>query len=460
MGTEPLLFIADPELIKQVLIKDFSHFINRANPPTYHEYISQTLLLAKDEQWRRLRTITSPAFTSGKLRGMHHLISKCINKLENYLDRLIDQGGVMNTREVVRGFTIDVIASTSFATETNANDDRTDQDRDPLVINAKKMFEFNPARMIALFTLPKFVLDLFGITSFFEPKPLDFFVDLSKHILKARKSQIQTVKNRTDLVQLMLDASVDESELDNDDYDKLIANEKDEVDSIKEEMDLKSKRKTLTESEIIANCIIFFVAGFETTSATISHCIFELAHHPIVQDRLYAEIMASVEQFDDRQDSGKYFDTVLTAIPYLEAVIKETLRRYPPVMLISRVCNTDNYQLGSIRLDRNRIVAIPINAVHNDPEFYPDPTIFNPDRFMPENRHRLTPYTNLAFAAGPRNCAGMRFAYQEVKLCLAQLVQRYRFAPTPSTPTKPQFVKGISLLNSLPFPIKVYQRTK
>ena len=104
------------------------------------------------------------------------------------------------------------------------------------------------------------------------------------------------------------------------------------------------------------------------------------------------------------------------------------------------------------------MVAIPVSAVHHDPSYYPEPYRFNPDRFMPENKHKLIPYTYLPFGAGPRNCVGMRFAYQEIRLCLAAIVLRYKFGLTPETPAKLSFTKGNSLLNTNPFIVKVEKR--
>ena len=115
-------------------------------------------------------------------------------------------------------------------------------------------------------------------------------------------------------------------------------------------------------------------------------------------------------------------------------------------------------KLGGISLDKGVLIEIPTMAVHHNPDYYPEPERFNPDRFMPENKHLLVPYTFIPFAQGPRNCIGMRFAYQEVKLCLAKIVQRYHFHVTPKTPNKLVFTKGSPLMSATPFPIKVTRR--
>jgi len=127
-GNQPVLTILDHELIKQVLVKDFHLFVNRQKLTSTHEIWGRNLFNMESEDWKRVRAITSPSFTSGKLRGMNSLMNRCIDKLNAYLDNLCTKGGgVLKTKEIVSGFTIDVIASTSFATETNANDDRSNK---------------------------------------------------------------------------------------------------------------------------------------------------------------------------------------------------------------------------------------------------------------------------------------------------------------------------------------------
>ena len=130
----------------------------------------------------------------------------------------------------------------------------------------------------------------------------------------------------------------------------------------------------------------------------------------------------------------------LTRLSYLDAVVSETLRLHTPVIRINRKCNED-YKISklSLTLPKGSGIQIPLYAIHHNPHFYPDPFKFNPDRFLPENRHKLIPYTYLPFAAGPRNCIGMRFALMEAKLALAKVVLRYRLFRTTNTSVPLQF---------------------
>jgi cytochrome P450 len=79
------------------------------------------------------------------------------------------------------------------------------------------------------------------------------------------------------------------------------------------------------------------------------------------------------------------------------------------------------------------IVQCNVEGIHHDPEYYPNPDRFDPERFMPENRHKLIPYTFLPFGIGPRNCVGMRFALMEAKTAIAHIITKFRFIRTANT---------------------------
>ena len=179
---------------------------------------------------------------------------------------------------------------------------------------------------------------------------------------------------------------------------------------------------------MLAQAWVFFVAGYETTATTLTFASYELALNPEVQERLYEEVMTAVDSKGDID----YDD--LAKLPYLDAVISETLRIHSPVMRLVRVANED-YKLGNtgLTIRKDQTVEIPIYALHHSEEFYDQPFKFNPDRFLPKNRQKITPYSYLPFGAGPRNCIGMRFALMEDKVGLAQVIRRFRFKRSAQT---------------------------
>ena len=213
----------------------------------------------------------------------------------------------------------------------------------------------------------------------------------------------------------------------------------------------------MTDEEIIGQCILFFIAGFDTTGSAITGTLFELSHRPEIQNRLYNDIVEALKDVD-QTNIEEYYNVILNKIPYLDAVIKETLRMYPPVVQLERVLSASNYKLGDYELEKGTVVQIPTMAVHYDSEYYPDPYQYNPDRFMPENKKNLTQYSYLPFGDGPRNCVGIRFAYQEMKVCLAALLQKFVFLPNDKTPKKLHFPKKSGIRFPGPFEISIELR--
>lgn len=211
----------------------------------------------------------------------------------------------------------------------------------------------------------------------------------------------------------------------------------------------------LTEDEIIAQCIIFFVGGFETTANTLTLMLYELAKDQDAQDKLVAEINESLGDLD--ANTPEYYDKVMRELPYLEAVMKETLRRYPPLPRATRKAGKDT-EVNGIAIAEGTEVHLSIYALHHNPQNYQDPERWNPERFMPENKDQLTPYAYLPFGTGPRNCVGMRFAYQEIKFCMAKLLPQFRFTANEQTPAKIEFHRGRGNLAPVSSTVSVSKR--
>lgn len=182
--------------------------------------------------------------------------------------------------------------------------------------------------------------------------------------------------------------------------------------------------------------LLFFSAGYETSSTTMSFALLELTQHQDIQDKLREEIREVLQRHN-----GKMSYDALQEMIYCESVIKETLRMYPPLAILPRTC-TKNYKIpnSDVVIEKGTSLKIPVWGIHNDPDYFPNPTEFNPDRFSPENKHKINPYTYIPFGDGPRQCLGLRFAMMESKVGLAVLLRNYRYTLHSSTPYPPKYV--------------------
>ena len=194
------------------------------------------------------------------------------------------------------------------------------------------------------------------------------------------------------------------------------------------EGNMKFAGKMLTTDEILGQAWVFLIAGYETTATTLGFMSHNLAVNPDCQERLYDELITALGP------DGEIGYDELQQLPYLDACICETLRLFPPIPRVEREANS-NFKLGDtgIQFHKGLMVEIPVYVIHHSEEYYQNAEQFDPERFMPENRHKIIPYTFLPFGTGPRNCIGMRFALMEIKLAMAHIITRYRFKTTDQT---------------------------
>lgn len=219
----PTLTVADPVAIKQIMVKDFHLFVNRRKNDFVEELVNISLFSSEDDNWKRMRGITSPAFTSGKLRSVQPIVKSSVDKLVAYFDRLTSRSKsesalMENTKKVFSGFTIDTIASAAFATETNSNDDRSSENT--LVKYAVSLTEAPKLNVFCAMIMPRWFNSIIGTRSFMNLKSFEYLRNVAEQMIKGRKSG--GVK-RSDLLQQLIDSEVSEADLKRVSYDQLTA---------------------------------------------------------------------------------------------------------------------------------------------------------------------------------------------------------------------------------------------
>uniref|UniRef100_A0A2P2I7R7 Cytochrome P450 6k1-like n=1 Tax=Hirondellea gigas TaxID=1518452 RepID=A0A2P2I7R7_9CRUS len=188
----------------------------------------------------------------------------------------------------------------------------------------------------------------------------------------------------------------------------------------------------LTEEVITAQCVLFYMAGYDTTATTLSFVSYCLALHPGIQQRLMQEIEDVIEQCCPGDSAVTY--EAIQQMTYLEMVFAETLRLYPPAPRVDRRCTKEYILPGTnVTIEVGTKITIPIYSIHRDSRYYPDPERFDPERFTSENKARRPQIVYMPFGSGPRNCIGKRFALMEAKIALVQLLQEFALLPCKKT---------------------------
>ena len=172
----------------------------------------------------------------------------------------------------------------------------------------------------------------------------------------------------------------------------------------------------LPDAPIRDQLLTMFIAGHDTSTALLSWVLYLLSSHPDVLSRAQAEI-------DRVLGSAPPDLNHLSELRYLEQVVNETLRLYPPIHLGSRVAAVD-LEFRGYRIPAGTRVLYSIYLTHRDPQRWPAPAAFIPERFAPDAA-RPSPYTFLPFGGGPRNCIGTAFAQVEAKVVLARILQKF-----------------------------------
>lgn len=179
--------------------------------------------------------------------------------------------------------------------------------------------------------------------------------------------------------------------------------------------------------DITAQCLVFFLAGFDTVSSTVYFMAYRLAINQEVQYKLHQEI----ESVEETLNGGTLSYEHIQKMTYMDMVLTETLRMHPPVPNLDRRCNQKttikNNDGTKVELQPGDGVFFPVSCIHYDPKYYPEPEKFLPERFSHENRNirNIKPFSYIPFGVGPRNCIGSRFALMEVKALFFSLLSNF-----------------------------------
>lgn len=397
----PSLIIQDPDIIRQVTVKDFDKFVNHRSftDSVSDELLNNSLLLMKFQKWREMRAALSPAFTGLKMRMMFDLVRKCAENFVSYANQECEKTGriTIEPKNIYSKVGVDIISTCAFGLEV----DCLRHPENEMYINSQRLSNMAniwlALKFIIMGTLPKLAkwLDL----TILPKESGKFFKKLVAENILYRKE-----KNfyRPDILQLLIEAKEGKLKYESDQIaDEVGFATVDESDLGKNEVN-----REWTDIEVTSQCLIFFLGGFETVSTLMNFASYELAINKDIQDKLYQEI----KETKDKLGGCPVTYDVVMKLPYLDAFICESLRKHPAQPGFDRVCNEDTVIVddkgNSFEIPKGMVIFINMFGMHYNPKYFPNPEKFDPERFMGENKKNIKPYTYMPFAVGPRACIG------------------------------------------------------
>jgi cytochrome P450 len=375
--------IIKPEYIEHVLLTNHanyrkSQFLRHLLGPL----LGNGLLISEGEFWRRQRRIAAPAFHSKRIVDFLATMGSCS---EAALARWRSMTQPFDIAAEMMALTLNIISRTMFSRDVSGD-----------VQAVRRLMDI-------VVTLRLGVLDLLGFPEWLprrQPKAYrraiaEFEALVSQFLAERRADGI----DRGDLLSMLLSARDPET------------------------------GEGMSDKQLRDETLTIFLAGHETTANALSWCWYLLAQHPEAEARLHDELDrvlgARMPNFAD-----------LAELKWTRMIIEEAMRLYPPVHTTARTAIGED-RIGGVRVPPGALVTISPYVTHRNPNLWPEPERFDPERFRPPavaQRHR---FAYLPFGGGPRICIGNSFALAEAQVIVAAIAQRYRVRLAPGHRVQP-----------------------
>ncbi|XP_077508156.1 cytochrome P450 3A11-like [Amblyomma americanum] len=422
----PTLMVGDPVLLKDIMVKNFASFPNTQFIRQVGDVVLDNMLVSlMNKEWRVTRSVVSPVFSTSKMKQMVPTVNECAkDTLRNFADAA-REGKPYDVKLIFGAFGLDVVAQTTFSFSLDSHRDVNN----PFSVQAKRFFaaEYN-WRAFFCFQFP-WLSTILGLRIFC-PEAVQYFSGVMAELLRRRAAN-KDENDRPDFVRLLMNAE---------------CREEGGPTAAKD-----NARRVLSKDQVLAQAVLFFIAGYDTTTNAMSMAVYYLAQNKKIQTRVIEEIEDTLRKHDEITYE------VLMGLEYLDAVLMEVLRINPPLHMTYRTC-LHSTVVSNIPVDEGTLIRIPIYSIHHDEKYFSNPETFDPERFLGENRDRIEPFSFLPFGEGPRQCAGMKFALLMVKLGLFHVLSRFSFATCTETAIPPKYHPSILVLIPNDVKLKVIDR--
>ncbi|NXO69306.1 CP4V2 protein, partial [Phainopepla nitens] len=397
IGPVPVLVLYHPDSV-EVILSSSKHIEKSYLYKFLHPWLGTGLLTSTGDKWRSRRKMITPTFHFAILNDFLEVMNEqgniLVKKLENHVDK-----EPFNVFMDITLCALDIICETAMGRNVGAQ-----KNRDSDYVSAiYRMGDLIQRRQMSPWLWPDFLYILFK-EGREHKRNLSILHNFTDTVIAEKAEELK---------------STEQKKHDNDGHCEESGSKKRKafLDMLLNATDDEGKK--LSYRDIREEVDTFMFEGHDTTAAAINWVLYLVGHNPEVQKKIHKELD---EVFENTERSVTTDD--LKSLRYLECVVKEALRLFPSVPMFARTLRED-CSIKGYQVPRGANVLVLTYALHRDPEIFPDPEEFRPERFFPENSKGRHPYAYVPFSAGPRNCIGQRFAQMEEKTLLALILRRF-----------------------------------
>jgi cytochrome P450 len=389
LGGSNIVFINDPELIREILVTQASSFIKERTQNRMKILLGEGLITSEGEFHMRQRRIAAPAFHRQRIQGYAEMmVERAAAMRANW-----EPGQSFDMSAAMMELTLEIVARTLFATDVTAAIREINDEVNVIMRLYNYLIALPKAESYLRWPIP-------GLMRFRKARGrLD--AQVYRMIAERRASN----EDRGDLLSMLM-AARDEGEGTSD-----------------------AGRKTpppqtgMSDRQLRDEVITIFLAGYETVANALTWTWYLLSENRTAAERMQHEI-------DDALQGRLPTLEDIPRLRYTEMVFAESMRLYPPAWAMGRQ-STQTVELGKYRLPAGTYFFFSQYVLQRSEEFYPEPLRFDPERFTPEQKAVRPRFAYFPFGGGSRQCIGEAFAWMEGVLILATLAQRWSFHMVP-----------------------------
>jgi len=387
IGWHHIVFLNHPEYIREVLVVQNDNFIKERTVQRTRMLLGEGMITSEDAEHRAQRQVAQPAFHRQRIQEYGAaIVDEAARARESWKD-----GGQRDVAIDMMHLTLKIVARTLFAAHLQ-NEVLELADAINRIMGLYNFLVMLPAAEWLVHLRPP------GLAAFVKArKRIDAVVYRMMDAHRRRGG------NGGSLLDLMLTASSNESE-----------------------SDAGPEAQQALRDQVIT----IFLAGYETVANALIWTWYLLSQNLDCERRCHEEVDSVLQgRLPTVED--------LPRLHYVEMVMAESMRLYPPAWAMGRYARND-FQLGEYRLPARTTVLISQFVTHRDPRYFPDPLRFDPQRFTAEAKSKRAKFTYFPFGAGVRQCIGESFAWMEGVLVLATFLQKWKLRLVPNQCVEPQ----------------------